>query len=142
MPSVWLFFCWDSVLDYSDSESHPRTTFKETSFVNSTSSDKSNFAMDIIDRMQTAAAYFGNEPLLELGDGKVITLVSGYVPLLANFTFEDKAAKRLRKGKVDNTPELSIYYSALGVVRDSKVILLNGPSGSGKTSFAKHLRSS
>jgi iron(II)-dependent oxidoreductase len=85
------------------------------------------------------AARFGSEPLLTLPEGRSIDLASGYIPLLAQFTFEDKAAKGLRKRKAGQKPEPPIHFSALELVRDNQILLLTGPSGSGKTTFAKHL---
>lgn len=84
-------------------------------------------------------ADFGSEPLLTLPNGHSIDLASGYIPLLTRFTFEDKAAKGLRKRKAGQKPEPPIHFSALELVRDNQILLLTGPSGSGKTSFAKHL---
>ena len=95
--------------------------------------------MDIIESLRVEAATYGGEPLLALSDGQIITLSSGYVPLLANFTFEDKAAKGLRKRTCDDKPELQVHFSALELVRDFEILLLSGPSGSGKTTFAKYL---
>lgn len=84
-------------------------------------------------------ARFGSEPLLALPDGRFIDLASGYIPLLAQFTFEDKAAKGLRKRKAGQKPEPPIHFSALELVCDHRFLLLTGPSGSGKTTFAKYL---
>lgn len=84
-------------------------------------------------------ATFGNDPLLTLPNGRSVDLISGYIPLLTRFTFEDKAAKGLRKRRAGQRPEPPIHFSALELVRDNQILLLTGPSGSGKTSFAKHL---
>lgn len=89
--------------------------------------------------MQYDAASFGSEPLVTLPNGHSIDLARGYIPLLARFTHEDKAAKGLRKRKAGQKPEPPIQFSAVELVRDNKILLLTGPSGSGKTSFAKHL---
>lgn len=89
--------------------------------------------------VQYDAASFGSEPLLTLPNGHSIDLARGYIPLLARFTHEDKAAKGLRKRKAGQKPEPPIHFSAVELVRDNKILLLTGPSGSGKTSFAKHL---
>ncbi|KAK1964911.1 hypothetical protein LY78DRAFT_704043 [Colletotrichum sublineola] len=92
-----------------------------------------------IQLQQTSVAQFGNEPLLALPDGTIVDLATGYVPLLGRFTFEDKAAKGLRKRNVGEEPEPPLYFTALELVRDNQFLLLAGPSGSGKTTFAKHL---
>ncbi|KAK7699771.1 hypothetical protein SLS64_011383 [Diaporthe eres] len=84
-------------------------------------------------------ATFGSEQLLTLPSGHTIDLASGYIPLLTRFTFEDKAAKGLRKRKAGQKPEPPIHFSALELVRDNQILLLTGPSGSGKTTFAKYL---
>ncbi|KAL2828499.1 hypothetical protein BDW59DRAFT_159703 [Aspergillus cavernicola] len=68
-----------------------------------------------------------------------IDLQHGYILLLIVFTLEDKAAKGLRKRTALDKPEPAVYFSALEVVRDNRVLLLTGPSGSGKTNFAKYL---
>ncbi|GKT40236.1 uncharacterized protein ColSpa_00417 [Colletotrichum spaethianum] len=62
---------------------------------------------------QAAGERFGSEVLLTLPNGTTIDLATGYIPLLARFTFEDKAAKGLRKRKAGEKPEPPIYYSAL-----------------------------
>ncbi|RDW59160.1 hypothetical protein BP5796_12084 [Coleophoma crateriformis] len=95
--------------------------------------------MGLIESLRTAAAAFGDEPLLVSPDGQEINLATGYIPLLTNFSFEDQATKGLRKRKSDDRPEPPVYFSALELVRDHQIVLLSGPSGSGKTSFAKHL---
>ncbi|KXH50183.1 serine/threonine protein kinase [Colletotrichum simmondsii] len=92
-----------------------------------------------IDNLQASAKRFGAEPLLALPNGTTLDLANGYVPLLAQYTFEDKAAKGLRKGKASHKPENPIHFSALELLRDNSILLLTGPSGSGKTTFAKHL---
>ncbi|OLN97157.1 Serine/threonine-protein kinase pkn1 [Colletotrichum chlorophyti] len=88
---------------------------------------------------QAPADGFGSEPLLTLPDGRAVDLASGYIPLLVRYTHEDKAAKGLRKRKPGEKPKKPIYFSALELVRDSKILFLTGPSGSGKTTFGKHL---
>lgn len=101
--------------------------------------DNSMTVADLRDRLFSTARDFGQDPLLALPDGTVCDLATGYVPLLVNFSFEDKAAKGLRKLKDQSEPEPAVYFSALEMVRDYKAVLLAGETGSGKTSFAKHL---
>jgi iron(II)-dependent oxidoreductase len=99
-------------------------------------------AIDIptfIQSLHVAASSFGKEPLLALPSGRSIDLASGYIPLLVNFTYEDKAAKGLRKRQHRSEPEPPIYVSALELVRDHQCLALSGPSGSGKSTFAKWL---
>ncbi len=91
------------------------------------------------DHLYSKAKAFGDEPLLSLPGGKVATLEEGYIPLLVNFSFEDKAAKGLRKLKDQAEPEPAVYFSALEVVRDNATLALIGETGSGKSTFAKHL---
>ena len=95
--------------------------------------------VDLLSLERHDVASFGSEPLLTLPDGRSIDLASGYIPLLTQFTYEDKAAKGLRKRKAGQKPEPPIHFSALELVRDNQILLVTGPSGSGKTSFAKHL---
>ncbi|KAK1541976.1 hypothetical protein CPAR01_05363 [Colletotrichum paranaense] len=92
-----------------------------------------------INILQAAAKRYGTEPLLVLPNGATVDLSKGYIPLLARYTFEDKAAQGLRKRKAGDKPENPIHFSALELVRDNSILLLTGPSGSGKTTFAKHL---
>lgn len=94
---------------------------------------------DTLKRLRSEAAAFGSEPLLTRPDGTVVNLANGYVPLLSNFTFEDKAAKGLRKRKARDEREVPVYFSAVELVRDNRILLLTGPSGSGKTTFAKYV---
>ncbi|MDR6100213.1 iron(II)-dependent oxidoreductase [Agrobacterium larrymoorei] len=91
------------------------------------------------ERLLLMAKAFGEEPLLSLPNGAVATLEEGYIPLLVNFSFEDKAAKGLRKLKDQAEPEPAVYFSALELVRDNATLALIGDTGSGKSTFAKHL---
>ncbi|KAF7556544.1 hypothetical protein G7Z17_g1346 [Cylindrodendrum hubeiense] len=95
--------------------------------------------MDTIGSLKAAAVAFGDEPLFTFPDGQVVKLSRGYIPLLVNYTLEDKAAKGLRKFKAAERLQSPVFFTALELVRDHKVLLLSGGSGSGKTSFAKHL---
>ncbi|KAF6836572.1 Serine/threonine-protein kinase pkn1 [Colletotrichum plurivorum] len=92
--------------------------------------------METIKSLTASAKAFGSEPLLALPDGAILDLARGYIPLLARFTLEDKAAKGLRKRKAGEKPETPVYFTALEIVRDNKVLVL---TGGGKTKFAKHL---
>ncbi|KAF6817440.1 Serine/threonine-protein kinase pkn1 [Colletotrichum sojae] len=91
---------------------------------------------ETIQQLSANAKAFGSEPLLALPDGTILDISHGYSPLLARFTLEDKAAKGLRKRKAGEKPETPIYFTALELVRDNKVLVL---TGGGKTTFAKHL---
>ncbi|KAF4822505.1 Serine/threonine-protein kinase pkn1 [Colletotrichum siamense] len=94
---------------------------------------------DTLKSLRSKGIAFGSEPLLTRPDGTVVDLANGYIPLLANFTFEDKAAKGLRKRRVGDEREVPVYFSAVELVRDNRILLLTGPSGSGKTTFAKYV---
>jgi iron(II)-dependent oxidoreductase len=85
------------------------------------------------------ACGFGTGPLLALPDGSVADLATGYIPMLVNFTFEDKAAKGLRKLTDQAEPEPAVYFTALEMARDHAALVLTGETGSGKTSFARNL---
>lgn len=61
-----------------------------------------------------------------------------YIPLLVNFSDEDKAARGLRKF-TDGAPPPPAFFSALEMVRDHPVLLLTGDTGAGKSAFAQHL---
>ncbi|MFS2154978.1 SUMF1/EgtB/PvdO family nonheme iron enzyme [Rhizobium sp. Rhizsp42] len=93
------------------------------------------------DAILAEAKAFGQVPLLGLPDGSVADLATGYIPLLVNFTFEDKDAKGLRKLKDQAEPEPPVHFTALEMVRDNPAIILTGETGSGKTSFARNLAS-
>ena len=69
-----------------------------------------------------------------------MTIGDFYVPLLANFTIEDKAAKGLRALLAPQAaPRPPVHFSALELVAQEPILLLTGERGSGKTSFALHL---
>ncbi|SCX13993.1 SUMF1/EgtB/PvdO family nonheme iron enzyme [Agrobacterium rosae] len=94
---------------------------------------------DTVDSPLSQARAFATAPLFALPDGSIIDLVTGYIPLLVNFTFEDKAAKGLRKLTDQAEPEPAVYFTALEMVRDHSAVMLTGETGSGKTTFARHL---
>lgn len=95
--------------------------------------------MDPWETFKTTATDLGEEALLTLAQGRVVDLAHGYIPLLSNLTFEDKAAKGLRKRKAGDKREPAVYVSALEIARDNRFLLLTSPAGGGKTTFAKHL---
>lgn len=90
------------------------------------------------ERLKAQATAFGNEHLFK-AHGRSINLVDGYIPPLVNYTYEDKAAKGLRKRIASQAREIPIYFTALEVIQDHEITLLSGASGAGKTTFAKNL---
>ncbi|MFF2327119.1 MULTISPECIES: SUMF1/EgtB/PvdO family nonheme iron enzyme [unclassified Streptomyces] len=91
------------------------------------------------DRLLSTARSYGDAALLPLSDGSHLDLRTGHLPRLVNFTFEDKAAKGLRKLRDQTDPEPPVYFSALEAVRDNAALVLAGDCGSGKTSLALYL---
>jgi gamma-glutamyl hercynylcysteine S-oxide synthase len=95
--------------------------------------------MGVLDQARLDALANGTHQMTSLRGGKAMCIADGYIPLLTNFTLEDKAAKGLRKGKtrIDSRP--TIPFTAVEIVRDVPFLLLEGPLGAGKTTFAKYL---
>lgn len=88
---------------------------------------------------EATAAELGKERLLVQPNRALLDVENGYIPLLINLTFEDKAAKGLRKRRPGDKREAAVYFTALEGVRDNRTLLLSGPSGAGKTTLAKHI---
>ncbi|MDP9837192.1 iron(II)-dependent oxidoreductase [Neorhizobium huautlense] len=103
------------------------------------STDTKSAAFALRDTLFAIAREYGAAPFMPLPGGGIADLASGYAPLLVNFSFEDKAAKALRKLTEQAEAEPAEYFSALEMVRDNDALVLVGETGSGKTSFAKHL---
>jgi iron(II)-dependent oxidoreductase len=76
--------------------------------------------------------------ILFVGDGRAVTLADGCIPALVDFSFEDKAAKGLRRLR-EAVPRPPQYFTALEVAQDAPVLLLLGEAGSGKTVLARRL---
>ena len=74
------------------------------------------------------------------GAARTIGLADGYLPLLAGYTHEDKAAKGLRSftGAQPAKPE-AVHYSVLERVAQEPRLLLLGEQGSGKTTLLRAL---
>jgi iron(II)-dependent oxidoreductase len=76
--------------------------------------------------------------ILFVRDRRAVTLAEGCIPALVDFSFEDKAAKGLRRLR-DAAPRPPQYFTALEVAQDATVLLLLGEAGSGKTALARRL---
>lgn len=59
------------------------------------------------------------------------------IPLLVDYTHEDKAAKGLRRGEAAKLRP--VHFTALEVVAEAKLLLLTAPRGGGKTTLARWL---
>lgn len=99
---------------------------------------------DALDRLRVDAnATAANTVVHVLPDagpqGRPVSLIEGFIPLLVNFTDEDKAAKGLRVFADGAPPPAPQHFSAVEIVRDHPLLMLTGESGAGKTSFARHL---
>lgn len=71
--------------------------------------------------------------------GQPVALADGYVPLLLDYTHEDRAAKGLRAFVADQQKGPPVYFSAAQLVDEAPLLLLHGPAGSGKSTLARHL---
>ncbi len=91
------------------------------------------------ENLLASARSYGQAPLLALPDGTTADLDRGYIPLLVNFSFEDKAANGLRRLRGQTEPEPAVYFSAIEMARDHPSLILAGETGSGKTTFGRHL---
>jgi iron(II)-dependent oxidoreductase len=68
-----------------------------------------------------------------------LTLADGYLPLLVNYTHEDKEAKGLRKLADPAADRPPIHFSALEAAQQHDAVMIMGDEGAGKTSFALDL---
>lgn len=85
--------------------------------------------------MSNVTAIACRELLARYGDAPA----APYVPPLVRYTFEDAAAKGLRKLAVGHQPLRPVHFTALEMVQREPLLLLHGEPGSGKTTFALHL---
>lgn len=84
--------------------------------------------------------HYGSLPLTWQADGTPKgTVAEAYIPLLTNYTQEDKEAKGLRRIENPEAPRPAIHFSALEMIQENRFCLLFGKSGGGKTSLALNL---
>lgn len=99
---------------------------------------------DALDRLRTEAVATAASTVVHVlpdegPQGRPVSLIEGFIPLLVNFTDEDKAAKGLRVFADGAPPPVPQHFSAVEMVRDHALLMLTGESGAGKTSFTRHL---
>lgn len=70
---------------------------------------------------------------------QAVGIADGYLPLLVRYTFEDAAAKGLRKLTAGHQPLRPEHFTALEMVQREPLLVLHGEPGSGKSTFALHL---
>lgn len=80
---------------------------------------------------ECAATFLAETPRARL------TLADGALPLLSDYSFEDKAAKGLRAAPT--AKQAARYFTALELAAEAPHLLLVAPRGCGKTVFARRL---
>lgn len=76
----------------------------------------------------------------QAGRSVAIPDADAYLPLLVDFTHEDRAAKGLRKlGDDAQGAGPAVQFTALEMAAESPALLLSGPRGGGKTAFLRDL---
>lgn len=68
-----------------------------------------------------------------------ITIAEGYVPLLINYTEEDREAKGLRKLQAGTTTRIAVHDTVLDAASMEPLLFLTGPSGCGKSTSLLYL---
>ncbi|WP_455922686.1 SUMF1/EgtB/PvdO family nonheme iron enzyme [Pseudomonas putida] len=61
-----------------------------------------------------------------------------YVPLLLDYTHEDRAAKGLRAFEPGQQKVAPVYFGAAELIEQAPLLLLHGPAGSGKSTLARY----
>lgn len=75
---------------------------------------------------------------LTLPDGRGIDRAAGLMPRLVGYSFEDRAAKGLRKfSDTTEGPQRAQYFSVPEAVSMMPALLLHGPRGSGRSTLAR-----
>ncbi len=68
-----------------------------------------------------------------------LMLADGYLPLLVDYTAEDREAKGLRKLRGDAGPRIAVHETVLESIDRERLLFLTGPAGSGKHTSLLHL---